>query len=50
MKVTELTDITYTSNLVRLRPGHINVVLILSSATKTPLLQRFAQEVFTFTG
>lgn len=50
MKVTELTDITYTSNLVRLRPGHINVVLILSGATKTPLLQRFAQEVFTFTG
>ncbi|XP_013920101.1 PREDICTED: dnaJ homolog subfamily C member 16 [Thamnophis sirtalis] len=50
VKVTELTDITYTSNLVRLRPGHINVVLVLSSATKTPLLQRFAQEVFTFTG
>ncbi|XP_058017219.1 dnaJ homolog subfamily C member 16 isoform X1 [Ahaetulla prasina] len=50
VKVTELTDITYTSNLVRLRPGHINVVLILSNATKTPLLQRFAQEVFTFTG
>uniref|UniRef100_T1DCB4 DnaJ homolog subfamily C member 16 n=1 Tax=Crotalus horridus TaxID=35024 RepID=T1DCB4_CROHD len=50
VKVTELTDITYTSNLVRLRPGHINVVLILSGATKTPLLQKFAQEVFTFTG
>ncbi|XP_070615043.1 dnaJ homolog subfamily C member 16 [Erythrolamprus reginae] len=50
VKVTELTDITYASNLVRLRPGHINVVLVLSSATKTPLLQRFAQEVFTFTG
>ncbi|KAM6435492.1 dnaJ homolog subfamily C member 16 isoform 1-T1 [Liasis olivaceus] len=50
VKVTELTDITYTSNLVRLRPGHMNVVLILSNSSKTPLLQRFAQEVFTFTG
>ncbi|KAM3829667.1 dnaJ homolog subfamily C member 16-like isoform 1-T2 [Vipera latastei] len=50
VKVTELTDITYSSNLVWLRPGHINVVLILSGATKTPLLQKFAQEVFTFTG
>ncbi|XP_060114924.1 dnaJ homolog subfamily C member 16 [Heteronotia binoei] len=50
VEVTELTDITYVSNLVRLRPGHMNVVLILSNATKTPLLQKFALEVYTFTG
>ncbi|KAL8198572.1 UNVERIFIED_CONTAM: DnaJ subfamily C member 16 [Gekko kuhli] len=50
VEVTELTDITYMSNLVRLRPGHINVVLILSNSTKTPLLQKFALEVYTFTG
>lgn len=48
--MTELTDVTYTSNLVRLRPGHMNVVLILSGATKTSLLQKFAVEVYTFTG
>ncbi|XP_060058309.1 dnaJ homolog subfamily C member 16 isoform X2 [Erinaceus europaeus] len=50
VEVTELTDITYTSNLVRLRPGHMNVVLILSNSTKTSLLQKFALEVYTFTG
>ncbi|XP_024410021.2 dnaJ homolog subfamily C member 16 [Desmodus rotundus] len=50
VEVTELTDVTYTSNLVRLRPGHMNVVLILSNATKTSLLQKFALEVYTFTG
>uniref|UniRef100_A0ACB8EE11 DnaJ sub C member 16 n=3 Tax=Sphaerodactylus townsendi TaxID=933632 RepID=A0ACB8EE11_9SAUR len=50
VEVTELTDITYMSNLVRLRPGHMNVVLILSNATKTSLLQKFALEVYTFTG
>ncbi|KAJ6656838.1 hypothetical protein lerEdw1_003169 [Lerista edwardsae] len=50
VEVTELTDITYMSNLVRLRPGHINVVLILSNPTRTPLLQKFAMEVYTFTG
>uniref|UniRef100_A0A8D1QHN4 DnaJ homolog subfamily C member 16 n=1 Tax=Sus scrofa TaxID=9823 RepID=A0A8D1QHN4_PIG len=50
VEVTELTDVTYTSNLVRLRPGHMNVVLILSSSTKTSLLQKFALEVYTFTG
>ncbi|XP_020028826.1 dnaJ homolog subfamily C member 16 isoform X3 [Castor canadensis] len=50
VEVTELTDVTYTSNLVRLRPGHMNVVLILSSCTKTSLLQRFALEVYSFTG
>lgn len=49
VEVTELTDVTYTSNLVRLRPGHMNVVLILSSSTKTSLLQKFALEVYTFT-
>uniref|UniRef100_A0A8C3U9I0 DnaJ homolog subfamily C member 16 n=1 Tax=Catharus ustulatus TaxID=91951 RepID=A0A8C3U9I0_CATUS len=31
-------------------PGHMNVVLILSNSTKTPLLQKFALEVYTFTG
>lgn len=50
VEVTELTDINYNSNLVRLRPGHMNVVLILSNATKTALLQKFALEVYTFTG
>ncbi|XP_004603414.2 dnaJ homolog subfamily C member 16 [Sorex araneus] len=50
VEVTELTDVTYTSNLVRLRPGHMNVVLILSNATKTSLLQKFALEVYSFTG
>ncbi|XP_075696615.1 dnaJ homolog subfamily C member 16 [Rhinoderma darwinii] len=50
VEVTELTDVNYTSNLVRLRPGHMNVVLILSSSTKASLLQKFAQEVYTFTG
>ncbi|XP_070260252.1 dnaJ homolog subfamily C member 16 [Myotis yumanensis] len=50
VEVTELTDVTYTSNLVRLRPGHMNVVLILSNSTKTSLLQKFALEVYTFTG
>ncbi|MEE6482140.1 hypothetical protein FKM82_013160 [Ascaphus truei] len=50
VEVTELTDVNYMSNLVRLRPGHMNVVLILSSSTKASLLQRFAQEVYTFTG
>uniref|UniRef100_A0AC11DP19 DnaJ heat shock protein family (Hsp40) member C16 n=1 Tax=Ovis aries TaxID=9940 RepID=A0AC11DP19_SHEEP len=50
VEVTELTDLTYTSNLVRLRPGHMNVVLILSNSTKTSLLQKFALEVYSFTG
>ncbi|NIG59121.1 dnaJ-like [Pontoporia blainvillei] len=50
VEVTELTDVTYASNLVRLRPGHMNVVLILSNSTKTSLLQKFALEVYTFTG
>uniref|UniRef100_A0A8D2KX39 DnaJ heat shock protein family (Hsp40) member C16 n=1 Tax=Varanus komodoensis TaxID=61221 RepID=A0A8D2KX39_VARKO len=50
VEVTELTNITYTSNLVRLRPGHMNVVLVLSNPTRTPLLQKFALEVYSFTG
>ncbi|KAG8431190.1 hypothetical protein GDO86_019282 [Hymenochirus boettgeri] len=50
VEVTELTDVNYTSNLVKLRPGHMNVVLIVSGSTKASLLQRFAQEVYTFTG
>uniref|UniRef100_A0A7N9APL1 DnaJ homolog subfamily C member 16 n=1 Tax=Mastacembelus armatus TaxID=205130 RepID=A0A7N9APL1_9TELE len=50
VEVTELTDITYTSNLVRLRPGHINVVLVLTNASKNALLRKFAKEVFSFSG
>ncbi|XP_026205450.1 dnaJ homolog subfamily C member 16 [Anabas testudineus] len=50
VEVTELTDITYTSNLVKLRPGHINVVLVLTSASKNALLRKFAKEVFSFSG
>lgn len=50
VEVTELTDITYTSNLVRLRPGHINVVLVLSNTSKNVLLRKFAKEVFSFSG
>ncbi|XP_016114763.1 dnaJ homolog subfamily C member 16-like isoform X1 [Sinocyclocheilus grahami] len=50
VEVTELTDITYTSNLVRLKPGHINVVLILTDASKQVLLRKFAKEVYSFSG
>lgn len=50
VEVTELTDITYTSNLVKLRPGHINVVLVLTDTTKNILLSKFAKEVYSFTG
>ncbi|XP_068598200.1 dnaJ homolog subfamily C member 16 [Brachionichthys hirsutus] len=50
VEVTELTDVTYTSNLVKLRPGHINVVLVLTDASKTALLRKFAKEVFSFSG
>ncbi|KAA0706665.1 DnaJ -like protein subfamily C member 16 [Triplophysa tibetana] len=50
VEVTELTDITYTSNLVKLRPGHMNVVLVLTDATKNILLSKFAKEVYSFTG
>ncbi|RXN35407.1 dnaJ -like protein [Labeo rohita] len=50
VEVTELTDITYMSNLVRLKPGHINVVLILTDASKQVLLRKFAKEVYSFSG
>ncbi|KAJ3585965.1 hypothetical protein NHX12_012368 [Muraenolepis orangiensis] len=50
VEVTELTDITYISNLVRLRPGHMNVVLVLTDASKNILLSKFAKEVYSFTG
>ncbi|XP_029989403.1 dnaJ homolog subfamily C member 16-like [Sphaeramia orbicularis] len=50
LEVTELTDMTYISNLVKLRPGHINVVLVLTDASKNALLKKFAKEVYTFSG
>uniref|UniRef100_A0A8C9X533 DnaJ heat shock protein family (Hsp40) member C16 n=1 Tax=Sander lucioperca TaxID=283035 RepID=A0A8C9X533_SANLU len=50
VEVTELTDITYMSNLVKLRPGHINIVLVLTDASKNILLSKFAKEVYSFTG
>lgn len=50
VEVTELTDITYLSNLVKLRPGHLNIVLVLSDASKNVLLSKFAKEVYSFTG
>ncbi|XP_014913227.1 dnaJ homolog subfamily C member 16-like [Poecilia latipinna] len=50
VEVTELTDITYFSNLVKLRPGHINIVLVLTDASKNILLSKFAKEVYSFTG
>ncbi|XP_075997095.1 dnaJ homolog subfamily C member 16 [Genypterus blacodes] len=50
VEVTELTDVTYTSNLVKLMPGHINVVLVLTNASKNALLKKFAKEVFSFSG
>ncbi|XP_051913314.1 dnaJ homolog subfamily C member 16-like [Hippocampus zosterae] len=50
VEVTELTDITYISNLVRLRPGHMNIVLVLADASKNVLLSKFAKEVYSFTG
>ncbi|TNM86500.1 hypothetical protein fugu_006730 [Takifugu bimaculatus] len=50
VEVTELTDITYTSNLVKLRPGQMNVVLLLTDTSKNVLLSKFAKEVYSFTG
>lgn len=50
VEVTELTDITYTSNLVKLRPGHLNVVLVLTNSSKNALLRKYAKEVFSFSG
>uniref|UniRef100_A0A3Q3WVA0 DnaJ homolog subfamily C member 16 n=1 Tax=Mola mola TaxID=94237 RepID=A0A3Q3WVA0_MOLML len=49
VEVTELTDITYMSNLVKLRPGHMNIVLVLTDASKNILLSKFAKEVYSFT-
>ncbi|XP_029013016.1 dnaJ homolog subfamily C member 16 [Betta splendens] len=50
VEVTELTDITYISNLVKLRPGHMNIVLVLTDTSKNILLSKFAKEVYSFTG
>lgn len=50
VEVTELTDITYISNLVKLRPGQMNVVLLLTDNSKNVLLSKFAKEVYSFTG
>ncbi|XP_061535950.1 dnaJ homolog subfamily C member 16-like isoform X1 [Phycodurus eques] len=50
VEVTELTDITYISNLVRLRQGHMNIVLVITDASKNILLSKFAKEVYSFTG
>lgn len=50
VEVTELTDITYMSNLVKLRPGHMNIVLVLTDASKNILLSKYAKEVYSFTG
>ncbi|XP_077469693.1 dnaJ homolog subfamily C member 16 isoform X2 [Stigmatopora argus] len=50
VEVTELTDITYISNLVRLRPGHMNIVLVLADTSENILLSKFAKEVYSFTG
>lgn len=50
VEVTELTDITYMSNLAKLRPGHMNIVLVLTDASKNILLSKFAKEVYSFTG
>ncbi|XP_034394124.1 dnaJ homolog subfamily C member 16-like isoform X2 [Cyclopterus lumpus] len=50
VEVTELTNITYISNLVKLRPGHMNIVLVLTDASKNILLSKFAKEVYNFTG
>lgn len=50
VEVTELTDITYMSNLAKLRPGHMNIVLVLTEASKSVLLSKFAKEVYSFTG
>ncbi|XP_069774952.1 dnaJ homolog subfamily C member 16 isoform X1 [Narcine bancroftii] len=49
VEVTELTYINYTSNLVRLMPGNINVLVAVTDATKNTLIQRFAHEVYTVT-
>ncbi|XP_076850874.1 dnaJ homolog subfamily C member 16 [Brachyhypopomus gauderio] len=50
VEVTELTDVTYNSNLVKLKPGHINVVLVVTDTSRQALLKKFAKEVFSFSG
>ncbi|XP_061076873.1 dnaJ homolog subfamily C member 16-like [Conger conger] len=50
VEVTELTHLTYTNSLLRLRPGHINVLLVFTDASKNALLSKFAKEVYSFTG
>ncbi|XP_072334373.1 dnaJ homolog subfamily C member 16 isoform X2 [Scyliorhinus torazame] len=49
VEVTELTYINYTSNLVRLMPGNINVLVVVTDATKNALIQKFAYEVYPVT-
>eukprot|EP00062_Callorhinchus_milii_P021154 gi/632977580/ref/XP_007905427.1/ PREDICTED: dnaJ homolog subfamily C member 16 [Callorhinchus milii] len=49
VEVTELTYVNYTSNLVRLMPGHINVLVVVTDTTKDALLQKFAHEVYAVT-
>ena len=50
VEVTELTHLTYANNLIRLRPGHINVLLVFTDSSKNALLSKFAKEVYSFTG
>ncbi|XP_078095065.1 dnaJ homolog subfamily C member 16 isoform X2 [Mustelus asterias] len=49
VEVTELTYVNYTSNLVRLMPGNINVLVVVTDATKNALIQKFAHEVYPVT-
>ncbi|XP_072101309.1 dnaJ homolog subfamily C member 16 isoform X1 [Mobula birostris] len=49
VEVTELTYVNYMSNLVRLMPGNINVLVAVTDATKNILIQRFAHEVYPVT-
>ncbi|XP_041062320.1 dnaJ homolog subfamily C member 16 isoform X2 [Carcharodon carcharias] len=49
VEVTELTYVNYTSNLVRLMPGNINVLVVVTDATKNVLIQKFAHEVYPVT-
>lgn len=49
VEVTELTYVNYTSNLMRLMPGNINVLVAVTDATKNTLIQRFAHEVYPVT-
>ncbi|XP_067873435.1 dnaJ homolog subfamily C member 16 isoform X2 [Heterodontus francisci] len=49
VEVTELTYINYSSNLVRLMPGNINVLVVVTDATKNALIQKFAHEVYPVT-